>query len=214
MPPPDSLSATAIQLYLTCSLKYRFQYVDRLPRLTLSENQAFGTAIHAALNWLHKARKRGHNPPLAEVLQVFEADWYAQTQAEGTKVQFDDLGDAAVLAYKGRELLTQYYHLPAGQVRDSEVWFMLPLVNPTTGEVVDVPLRRAMSEGDEKYYEAVARFKREFLEEALAAHNGNRTHTARTLGLQRTYLLRLLREFGLNQPGNGRRKLRAVSVSQ
>ncbi len=85
MRPPESLSASAISLYLTCSLKYRFQYVDKLPRLTVSENQAFGVAMHAALNWLHKARKRGHNPPLAEVLQVFEADWYAQTQAEGSQ---------------------------------------------------------------------------------------------------------------------------------
>jgi len=151
MRPPEALSATAISLYLTCSLKYRFQYVDRLPRLTLSENQAFGTAIHAALNWLHKARKRGHTPPLTEVLQVFEADWYAQTQAEGTKVQFDDVGDAAALGYKGRELLTQYYHLPASRVLDSEVWFTLPLVNPATGEALDVPIRGAMDlieEGD------------------------------------------------------------------
>ncbi len=151
MRPPEALSATALQLYLTCSLKYRFQYVDRLPRLTLSENQAFGTAIHAALNWLHKARRRGHNPPLAEVLQVFEADWYAQTQAEGAKVQFEDAGDAAALGYKGRELLTQYYVLPTGRVFDSEVWFTLPLVNPATGEALDIPIRGAMDlieEGD------------------------------------------------------------------
>ena len=46
--------------------------------------------------------------------------------------------------YKGRELLTQYYHLPTGQVFDSEVWFTLPLVNPTTGEALDVPIRGAM----------------------------------------------------------------------
>lgn len=142
MRPPEALSASAIQLYLTCSLKYRFQYVDRLPRLTLSANQAFGTAIHAALNWLHKERKQGRTPPLAEVLQVFAADWYAQTEVEGGQaVRFDDAGDRGTLAHKGKELLTQYYHLPARQVRDSEMHFTLPLVNPATGEVLDVPLR-------------------------------------------------------------------------
>jgi DNA-binding NtrC family response regulator len=57
-----------------------------------------------------------------------------------------------------------------------------------------------MSEGSETYHEAVARFKREFLAEALQSHGGNRTRTARTVGLQRTYLIRLLREFGLTQP--------------
>lgn len=139
---PEALSASSIQLYLTCSLKWRFQYWDRLPRLTLSANQAIGTAIHAALNWLHKELKRARTPPLAEVLQVFEADWYAQTETAGSlAVRFDDDGDRSLLAHKGRELLTQYYHLPHGNVRDSEMFFTLPLVNPATGEVLDIPLR-------------------------------------------------------------------------
>jgi len=143
MPPrPEALSASAIQLYLTCSLKYRFQHLDRLPRLFASANQAFGTAIHAALNWLHKERKQGRIPPLSEVLQVFEADWYAQTEIAGrVEVRFDDDGDRSLLLHKGKELLTQYYHLPAGAVRDSEFYFTLPLVNPATGEVLDVPIR-------------------------------------------------------------------------
>jgi DNA-binding NtrC family response regulator len=38
------------------------------------------------------------------------------------------------------------------------------------------------------------------LEARLTAHDGNRTHTARSLGLQRTYLLRLLRELGVDVP--------------
>lgn len=61
-----------------------------------------------------------------------------------------------------------------------------------------------MSESGEKYHDAVARFKREFLEAALAAHNGNRTRTSRAIGLQRTYFIRLIRDFGLNGPGNRR----------
>ena len=43
--------------------------------------------------------------------------------------------------------------------------------------------------------EALTRRKRELLTSALAATGGNRTHAARRLGLQRTYFLRLLREF-------------------
>lgn len=141
MPHPEALSASSIQLYLTCSLKYRFQYLDRLPRLSTSANQAFGTTVHAALNWLHKERKRGRTPPLAEVLQVFEADWYAQTQVEGgQEIRCEDRTDLELLGRQGKELLTQYYYLPAGQVRDSELRFRLPLVNPATGEVLDVPI--------------------------------------------------------------------------
>ena len=135
---PEALSASALQLYLTCSLKYRFQYVDRLPRLAPTANQAFGTAIHAALDWLHKEQKRGRTSSPAEVLQVFEADWYAQTQT-GADVRMDD--DPSLLAHKGKELLTQYYHLPRAKARDSELYFTLPLVNPATGDVLDVPIR-------------------------------------------------------------------------
>ena len=75
---PESLSPSQINLYLTCSLKYRFQYIDRLPKLTHSANLVFGGAIHAALEWLHKERKKGKPPPLDEILRVFEADWNAQ----------------------------------------------------------------------------------------------------------------------------------------
>jgi putative RecB family exonuclease len=142
MRPPEALSASSVQLYLTCSLKWRFQYFDRLPRLSMSSSQAFGTSVHAALNWLHKARQGGGSPALVDVLRVFEADWYAQTQVLGSQeIRFEDPGDVPGLLHKGRELLSQYYHLPSGRVRASELSFTLPLVHPATGDVLDVPLR-------------------------------------------------------------------------
>jgi putative RecB family exonuclease len=136
---PEAVSASSIQLYLTCSLKWRFQYWDRLPRLATSANQAVGLSIHAALNWLHKERKRGREVPLTEVLGIFEADWYAQLSSH--RVRFDGEDKPDRLVTKGKELLTQFYHLPRSPVRDSEVRFSLPLVNPATGEVLDVLLR-------------------------------------------------------------------------
>ncbi len=140
---PEVLSASQLQLYLTCSLKYRFQYVDRLPRLTITANQAFGTAIHAAIEWLHKARKAGREPLLGEVLRVFEGDWYAQV-ATGAPVHFEDDDAAALLLIKGKELLGQFYALPSRPVRDAELYFTLPLLHPTTGEALEVPLRGVM----------------------------------------------------------------------
>ena len=50
------------------------------------------------------------------------------------------------------------------------------------------------------YQQEVECFKRQLLTRALEAHGGNRTHAAKALGLQRTYLLRLIREFSLNVP--------------
>ncbi|MBI1847989.1 MAG: hypothetical protein HY294_12155 [Candidatus Rokubacteria bacterium] len=50
------------------------------------------------------------------------------------------------------------------------------------------------------YHGAVSDFKRRLIETTLQQASGNRTHAARTLGLQRTYLLRLMRDLNVDAP--------------
>ena len=50
------------------------------------------------------------------------------------------------------------------------------------------------------YHDAVSEFKRRLIEATLLEARGNRTHAAKTLGLQRTYLLRLIRDLGVAAP--------------
>ena len=50
------------------------------------------------------------------------------------------------------------------------------------------------------FHGAVSEFKRRLIEATLTQSGGNRTHAARALGLQRTYLLRLMREFQVHIP--------------
>ncbi|MCI0547851.1 MAG: hypothetical protein L0027_11295 [Candidatus Rokubacteria bacterium] len=50
------------------------------------------------------------------------------------------------------------------------------------------------------FHSAVTEFKRRLLEATLTQAGGNRTRAARSLGLQRTYLLRLIREFDIRVP--------------
>src|SRR4030081_3501758 len=50
------------------------------------------------------------------------------------------------------------------------------------------------------YHGAVSDFKRRLIEATLHQARGNRTHAARALGLQRTYLLRLIRDLGVAGP--------------
>ena len=50
------------------------------------------------------------------------------------------------------------------------------------------------------FHEAVLNFKRELLRSVLTQANGNQTRAAETLGLQRTYLSRLLKELGIRSP--------------
>jgi DNA-binding NtrC family response regulator len=56
------------------------------------------------------------------------------------------------------------------------------------------------SRQDVGFHAAVSAFKRHLIEATLSELKGNRTHTARALGLQRTYLLRLMRELNVSAP--------------
>lgn len=50
------------------------------------------------------------------------------------------------------------------------------------------------------FHESVVEAKRAILTEALTQAGGNRTKAARVLGMQRTYLLRLIRQYGIRVP--------------
>ncbi len=50
------------------------------------------------------------------------------------------------------------------------------------------------------YHGAVFEFKRRLIEATLRRACGNRTHAAKALGLQRTYLLRLIRDLRVAAP--------------
>ena len=50
------------------------------------------------------------------------------------------------------------------------------------------------------YHSLLAAVQVEVIKRALAATGGNRTHAARLLGLQRTYLLRLMRDRDIEVP--------------
>lgn len=54
--------------------------------------------------------------------------------------------------------------------------------------------------GRPTYHEQVRAFRKHLIEQTLVEHGGNRSRTARTLGLSRTYLLRLIRELGVTGP--------------
>jgi len=66
-------------------------------------------------------------------------------------------------------------------------------------EPADLPedLRAASSAGGDGFHGHVEHYRRELLRETLAECGGNQTDAARRLGLQRTYLARLIRKYGL-----------------
>ena len=62
------------------------------------------------------------------------------------------------------------------------------------------------------YHSLITAFQTEVIKRALVATGGNRSHAARLLGLQRTYLLRLMRDRGIAVP-RAQRKGRSGRVT-
>ena len=135
---PDHLSVSQINLYSQCSLKYRFQYIDRLPRPFKAAGLAFGSPIPSAISWLHMEKTNGNGVTLARLYAIFEADWFSQTvEAE---IRYKNGDDAGKLIMQGREILGLYFQSPVQNVEATDVAFTVPLVHPENGHGLSVPL--------------------------------------------------------------------------
>jgi len=138
-PTPRTFSLSQVQAYLACPLKYRFQYLDKLPKPWRPSALAFGSSIHAAVEFFHRLRFEGQAVDLAEVLRIFEADWYAQNLEQ---LVFSDRESENALLEKGKAMLTVYLEAQTGgRPVAIEQPFELELADPETGECLDVRLR-------------------------------------------------------------------------
>jgi superfamily I DNA/RNA helicase/RecB family exonuclease len=69
-----SLSASDLDLYLTCPLKYKFARVFGIPQEP-TINQRFGILIHNVLERFHKEPSDGGEDDLERLMALFEAGW-------------------------------------------------------------------------------------------------------------------------------------------
>ena len=67
------ISYSQMFTYLGCSLKYRFQYVERFPYERKSMNLFFGSCLHSAIERFYNTyKKKGEYEPLNVLQQLFE----------------------------------------------------------------------------------------------------------------------------------------------
>jgi putative RecB family exonuclease len=136
--PKDHISVSQINLYLMCPLKYRFTYVDLLPRPFKPVAFAFGSAIHSAIEWWHKKRMEGRDPNWKEVSRVFSADFNAQ---QADNLAYGDGESPVSLLDKGKAMLAVYMREYAGaSPKAVEMPFRVTLADQETGEILDLPL--------------------------------------------------------------------------
>jgi DNA helicase-2/ATP-dependent DNA helicase PcrA len=116
------LSASAIEMYETCPLKFKINRDWNIPG-DISAALQFGSAIHSALADYYEAVRVGRPRDLAQLLQVFE-DALAQ-------LPFDDQHQRELYLKQGREQLTAFCESCAGatfpQVIHTEKTFQFPV---------------------------------------------------------------------------------------
>jgi len=115
------------------------------------------------------------------------------------------------LASEALEILTLYPW--PGNVRELENALERAVVLTTEAEIrlddlpeemIDAAIakRDSAANSTSGYHAAVVAFRRELIREALYKARGNQAAAARALGLQRTYLARLIRNLGVTAAGN------------
>jgi len=83
------LSWSAISTYLTCPLKYKFQYIDGLEEKPRA-SQSFGRSLHSALEFFYS---RIDPPMIKEVLDYYDQHWEPGGYKDAAEEQrFRDLG--------------------------------------------------------------------------------------------------------------------------
>jgi putative RecB family exonuclease len=120
----DHLSYSQVNCYLTCSLKYKFQYIDKVPSAFTPAPLAFGSAIHEAVAAFYQTRLEGDELRPDQMLDVYRDSW---RQAE--KVKFFNGDNEDSLREKAIQLIQAFHDAvdPGTQVVGVEEFFELPL---------------------------------------------------------------------------------------
>jgi putative RecB family exonuclease len=120
----DHLSYSQVNTYMTCALRYKLQYVDKIPPAFTAASLAFGSAIHEAVAAFYQTRLEGDELRPDQMLDVYRDTW---RQAE--KVKFSNGDNEEKLAEKAEQLLNVFHASsdPSIQVLGVEEFFELPL---------------------------------------------------------------------------------------
>jgi superfamily I DNA/RNA helicase/RecB family exonuclease len=98
-----SLSASDLDLYLTCPLKYKFARVFGIPQEP-TINQRFGILIHNVLERFHKEGETAGEEGLRRLMGLFEAGWRRTGfGSSDDELQFRDRAREAMRLYWERE---------------------------------------------------------------------------------------------------------------
>lgn len=136
------LSVSQVKSFLICPRRYRLQYVDRVEPAFRPVSLVLGSAFHHAVA-AHFLDVDRHEPASRDQLQeLLRQELVAALEADGPPVLFDDAEDEAKLLGTAASMLDAFLlgFPKVDEVLGVEQPFELDLVDPHTGEVLDLPL--------------------------------------------------------------------------
>ncbi|MCJ7801501.1 MAG: PD-(D/E)XK nuclease family protein, partial [Candidatus Marinimicrobia bacterium] len=98
IPEKLNLSASSIETYQQCPLKYRLSNIDKIPQVSSKPQMTFGNIIHRVLEQFHQPNSEQTKERL---LKLLDTNWES--------LGFDYETQEADFTRQGAELLTNYY---------------------------------------------------------------------------------------------------------
>jgi CRISPR/Cas system-associated exonuclease Cas4 (RecB family) len=130
------ISISQLTTYLQCPRQYFYQYVQAIPWKTIPAAVAFGDVAHRAIEAINRSLMDGNVIDKNEAISTFTEGWSSKVDTEPIVWKTpDENGDLVV---KGRELISIYYDsFSTNKVRDVELEFRLPILDPATGLFIE-----------------------------------------------------------------------------
>lgn len=136
------ISVSQLKTFLSCPRRYRLQYVDRVAPSFRPASLVFGGCFHHAVD-VHFLNIDRHEPASFAAIDAALQDRLSdELRPDKLPVLFDEETSEDELRSKGRAMLGTFLaSVPRfDRIEAVEVPFSLELVDPVTGEVLDLPL--------------------------------------------------------------------------
>jgi putative RecB family exonuclease len=134
----DHLSYSQINTYLSCSLKYRFNYIDRLEPEFKSSALLFGASMHSGIQAFLQSTLEGDPLRADHMVDVYRGEWRG---SEGQKIRYSARESEESLLNKATELFALFVdqYDTGAEVIAVEEAFTIDLNGLTTEDSGDLP---------------------------------------------------------------------------
>ncbi len=121
------LSYSQINTYLTCPLKYKFHYIDKIEPPFVSSALAFGSCIHEAVGAFYQSRLEGDPLSSSQVHDIYRQAW--ESHSKERPIRFFNGDSEETLSAKAKGMLEVFHESfdPTAQIIGIEEPFEVDL---------------------------------------------------------------------------------------